>query len=56
MVFYPTTQQEYDEIVERLELHQIKQIKSKNPYWNNNGISFLDPDGFVVLVSPLRIK
>ena len=56
LVFYPTTQQEYDEIVERLELHQIKQIKSKNPYWNNNGISFLDPDGFVVLVSPLRIK
>ncbi|MGV0927764.1 MULTISPECIES: hypothetical protein [Empedobacter] len=31
-------------------------MKSKNPYWNDNGISFLDPDGFAVIVSPLRIK
>ena len=54
--FTTTTQQEYDEIIERLELHQIKPIKSKNPYWNENGISFLDPDGFVVIVSPLKIK
>ncbi len=56
LVFYPTTQQEYDEIIERLELHHIKPIKSKNPYWNDNGISFLDPDGFIVIVSPIRIK
>ncbi len=56
LVFYPTTQQEYDEIIERLELHHIKLIKSKNPYWNDNGISFLDPDGLVIIVSPLRIK
>ena len=56
LVFYPATQQEYDEIIERLELHQIELIKSKNPYWNENGISFLDPDGFVVIVSPLKIK
>ena len=56
LVFYPTTQQEYDEIIERLELHQIELIKSKNPYWNENGISFLDSDGFVVIVSLLKIK
>ncbi|WP_282628160.1 VOC family protein [Empedobacter sedimenti] len=56
LVFYPTMQQEYDEIIERLEIHHIKQIKSKNPYWNDNGVSFLDPDGFVVIVSSFRIK
>ena len=56
LVFYPTTQQEYDEIIERIELHQIELINSKNPYWNENGISFLDSDGFVVIVSPLKIK
>ncbi|WP_313359616.1 VOC family protein [Empedobacter sp.] len=56
LVFYPTTQQKYNKLIERLEIHHIKPIKSKNPYWNENGISFLDPDGFVVIVSPLRIK
>lgn len=56
LVFYPEIQEEYDEIIERLKIHQIKRIKAKNPYWNENGISFLDPDGFVVIVSHLRIK
>lgn len=56
LVFYPETQQEYDEIIGGLEIYHIRPIESKNPYWNENGISFIDPDGYVVVVSPIRIK
>ena len=56
LVFYPESQYEYDAIIERLEINQIEIIISKNPYWNTNGISIKDPDGFVVIISSLKIK
>ena len=55
LVFYPESQYEYDAIIERLEINQIEIIISKNPYWNTNGISIKDPDGFVVIISSLKI-
>ncbi|MDM1071383.1 VOC family protein [Empedobacter brevis] len=56
LVFYPETQEEYEAVIKNLEFYRIEPIQAKNPYWNINGISFLDPDGFVVIVSSLRIK
>ena len=56
LVFYPESQYEYDAIIERLEINQIEIIISKNPYWNTNGISIKDPDGFVVIISSLKIN
>ena len=56
LVFYPETQNEYEAVIKNLEFYRIEPIQTKNPYWNINGISFLDPDGFVVIVSSLRIK
>ena len=56
LVFYPTEKAEYDNIVEQIEEHNIEKIKSKNPYWNDNGIMIQDPDGFGVIVSHLKIK
>ncbi len=31
-------------------------MKSKNPYWNRNGIMIQDPDGYNVVISNLKIK
>jgi len=56
LVFYPKERDEYDKIVERIEVNSIKKIKSRNPYWNDNGIMIQDPDGFGVIVSKLKIK
>lgn len=56
LVFYPTEKAEYDKIVKQIKAHNIEIIKSKNPFWNDNGIMIQDPDGFRVIVSHLRIK
>ncbi len=56
LVFYPTGKDEYDEIVEKIEANNIEKIKSRNPFWNDNGIMIQDPDGFGVIVSNLKIK
>ncbi len=56
LVFYPTSQNEYDTIMENLSQYKVEIIEHKNTYWNENGISFLDPDGYCVILSPLKIN
>lgn len=56
IVFYPESRNEYDNIIRRINDLRIEIIQSKNPYWNENGITIKDPDGFYVITSTTRIK
>ena len=56
LVFYPTTQSSYDLILDNVKQAQLKIEESKNPYWNINGVQFSDPDGYRIIISPLKIK
>ena len=56
LVFYPNSKLEFELLKEKLEHHLIQFVKSKNPYWNENGIQFLDPDGFGIVISHLNLS
>ncbi|MEZ4853369.1 VOC family protein [Flavobacterium sp.] len=56
LVFYPQTQIEYQDIINSIIENNVQLIKSKNPYWNENGKMFLDPDGYRIVVSKLKVK
>lgn len=56
LVFYPTSKEEYNKIIKSLEINAINTIIAKNPYWNENGKMVLDPDGYRVIISNLKIK
>ncbi|MFY8181392.1 MAG: VOC family protein [Flavobacterium sp.] len=56
LVFYPNTKLEFELIQDRIESNSIKFIDSKNPYWNENGKMILDPDGYRVVISHLKIE
>lgn len=56
LVFYPNSKLEYELLLEKLKRHSVELIKAKNPYWNENGILFLDPDGYRIAISHLKIK
>lgn len=56
LVFYPNSKLEFELIHDRIESHSIKFIDSKNPYWNENGKMILDPDGYRVVISHLKIE
>jgi catechol 2,3-dioxygenase-like lactoylglutathione lyase family enzyme len=56
LVFYPNSKLEYEAINEKLKHHSIKTIEAKNPYWNQQGTMFLDPDGYRIVISHLKIK
>ena len=53
LVFYPETLEEYDLILKRMSLLNIKASRPKNPYWRQYGPMVVDPDGFgVIFVRP----
>ena len=54
LVFYPKTIVEYKALVNQLAEKGIETIESKNPYWNQNGIMILDPDGYRIIISSLK--
>ncbi|RTY93635.1 VOC family protein [Flavobacterium sp. GT3R68] len=56
LVLYPTEIKKYDELLRNLAINNIEVIASKNPYWNNNGKMFQDPDGYRIVISPLKIN
>ena len=56
LVFYPDTRLEYEHILEKIKIFSITIIEAKNPYWNGNGKMFLDPDGYRIVISDLKIN
>ena len=54
LVLYPETISEYNTLIYNMINNNISAIASKNPYWNENGKMFLDPDGFRVIISNLK--
>ena len=56
LVFYPDTRLEYEHILENIKIFSITIIEAKNPYWNGNGKMFLDPDGYRIVISDLKIN
>lgn len=56
LVFYPNSKQAYELILNKIALHNIPFVTSKNPYWKKNGKMILDPDGYRIVISNLKIK
>ncbi|MEY4926321.1 MAG: hypothetical protein RI894_757 [Bacteroidota bacterium] len=56
LVFYPASEAEYHAILNRFSGKNVLPISIRNPYWQENGRAFSDPDGFPIIISPLKIK
>jgi hypothetical protein len=55
LVFYPNSKLEFEMIHDKLLANKIDFIESKNPFWNENGKMILDPDGYGIVISHLKI-
>ena len=56
LVFYPLNEREYEDILQKINQHNITIYSSKNPYWNENEIMIKDPDGYNIVVSNFKIE
>lgn len=55
LVFYPESYTAFNKLRQRFLKNSILEQPSKNPYWNKNGICILDPDNFLIVISPQKI-
>jgi hypothetical protein len=51
LVFYANDQEEFLKIIDRFKENNIQEVKPKNPYWEQNGKMYLDPDGYRIVIS-----
>lgn len=51
LVLYCKSVLKKNTILARLSDAGIEHITAKNPYWTQNGVCFLDPDGFRIMIS-----
>lgn len=49
LVFYLPNPDAVEEASERLERHGCKPVAPENPYWEESGVTFVDPDGWRVV-------
>jgi catechol 2,3-dioxygenase-like lactoylglutathione lyase family enzyme len=54
LVFYIPEETEWQEAVDRLESRGYKPVRSFNPYWEKQGKTFEDPDGYRVVLQNNR--
>lgn len=50
IVFYVPDTKEYNQTIENLAKHGYHSVLSLNPYWDHDGQTFEDPDGFRVVI------
>lgn len=50
IVFYLPEQLEWQQTIERMNAAGYKPVKSYNPYWDNKGVTFEDPDGYRIVL------
>jgi len=50
IVFYPDSQDHFNQLFSAIKKEGLKIEKSKNPYWRNHGVEVLDPEGFRVVI------
>lgn len=50
LVFYLPDREEWVTAVERMKKHGHTPVPAANPYWDRNGVTFQDPDGYRVVI------
>ncbi|WP_035643758.1 MULTISPECIES: VOC family protein [unclassified Flavobacterium] len=56
IVLYPKSILDYNNLINKLEHHNISTIAATNPFWNENGKMIQDPDGYRIVISPLKAE
>ena len=50
LVFYISDRNEWEARCQQMEVAGFKPVQSYNPYWDNSGRNFEDPDGYRVVI------
>ncbi|MCB0326749.1 MAG: VOC family protein [Bdellovibrionales bacterium] len=51
LVFYIPDPQKWNEFLGRIQSEDITPVQSHNPYWDQKGITIVDPDGYRIVIT-----
>jgi catechol 2,3-dioxygenase-like lactoylglutathione lyase family enzyme len=51
LVFYIPNRQEWQSAIDRIEAIGSVSVQAYNPYWDGNGVTFEDPDGYRIVLT-----
>lgn len=51
LVFYADSSEDYYNRIKNISEKGVLNISNKNPYWNDNGTTYKDPDGFLIVIA-----
>jgi hypothetical protein len=51
LVFYVNSKAEQEVIKQKCIDNQVRFMTARNPYWNENGLTIADPDGYRVVIT-----
>ena len=51
LVLYADTEEDQDSLIHNIKEAGINPVPAKNPYWEENGVTILDLDGYRVVIS-----
>lgn len=54
LVFYADNATAYNELIANFSANNIPEAEPKNPYWKLNGRTYVDPDGYRVVLTVQR--
>lgn len=55
LVFYPTSREEYSNLLANFKAKKVNQFEPKNSYWKTQGIMVKDPDGCPIIISQQKV-
>jgi catechol 2,3-dioxygenase-like lactoylglutathione lyase family enzyme len=56
LVFYAESLEEFNAIKQKFIAARLRPVWPKNPFWESNGITFEDPDGYRIVISLIRMR
>lgn len=54
LVIYASSLDEFASLKKRFLSNKVKHVTPQNPFWEKNGLTFEDPDGYRVVISVVR--
>lgn len=51
LVFYTGSSEKFDSLVMKAAEMDVQEVEAKNPYWSLHGKTYVDPDGFRLVIT-----
>ena len=56
LVFYTKSDEQYIKLLQKFSENNVLPVAPKNPYWQLNGTTYIDPDGYRITIAKAPVN